>query len=88
MKLATEGAISNELWRRANLGLEKDRVTKLERQIKSCVVLSPADGKMVYANRPPQPGMPKRIDIEEGANVRERQLLFWVVPEGAAPAKE
>ena len=57
--------------------LEKSREAKLRRQIASCNILAPSDGILVFANDPL--GRGNRPQIEEGASVRERQILFSVL---------
>jgi HlyD family secretion protein len=57
--------------------LEKSKEDKLRRQIASCKLLAPNDGIVVYAND--TPGRANRPNIEEGATVRERQILFSVL---------
>ena len=70
-----EQARADELAKQATWELEKSKEAKLERQIKACVLLAPADGVVVYANDPAGRGQPQ---IEEGATVRERQKIFSV----------
>ncbi len=48
----------------------------LEKQIVSCKLIAPDDGVVVYANDPSRRGGPPQI--EEGATVRERQLIFCI----------
>jgi multidrug resistance efflux pump len=75
-ELATqlESSRSTELVKMATWELEKSKEEKLERQIAACKIIAPIDGTLVYyANSPGR-------TIEEGATVRERQLLFQVVP--------
>ncbi len=80
-------AASNELAKKATWDLEREREKKLERQIAACTINAPRDGTVVYAAARTQPVMRKdgttaliHIEIEEGAQVRERQLLFEIVP--------
>ena len=57
--------------------LEMSKEDKLRRQIASCKLLAPSDGLLIYANDPG--GRSNRVNIEEGAIVRERQILFSIV---------
>jgi RNA polymerase sigma factor (sigma-70 family) len=75
-----EASRSTELAKNATFELERSRERKLERQITACSIKAPIDGTLIYANSPAGPPA-----IEEGATVRERQLLFRIVP--SAPAK-
>jgi RNA polymerase sigma factor (sigma-70 family) len=70
-----ESTRSNELAKQATVELEHSRERKLERQIATCSIKAPIDGMLIYANSPANPPA-----IEEGATVRERQLLFRIVP--------
>jgi HlyD family secretion protein len=74
-----EKARADELAKLATWELEKSKAAKLERQIKACVLLAPADGVVVYGDDRRRPGQPM---IEEGATVRERQKIFGVVDLG------
>ncbi|MCA1686412.1 MAG: efflux RND transporter periplasmic adaptor subunit, partial [Planctomycetia bacterium] len=58
--------------------LEKSRVAKLHRQIAYCKIPAPADGVVVYANDPNRLGGRQSPQIEEGATVRERQVIFFL----------
>ena len=71
-------ACSNELAKKATWQLEQSKEKKLERQIRDCTVLAPQDGIVVYANPPDG-----HILIEEGAVVRQDQMLFQVIGEEA-----
>ena len=57
--------------------IERDKETRLERQIVNCKLIAPGDGVVVYANDPNRFGS-IRPQIEEGATVRERQIIFSV----------
>ncbi len=67
---------SAELAKKAAWQLEGIKATKLERQILNCDVLAPADGLVVYANDPSRAFGSNQAQIEEGAQVRERQRIF------------
>ncbi|HEV3167186.1 MAG TPA: sigma-70 family RNA polymerase sigma factor, partial [Isosphaeraceae bacterium] len=60
----------------AGLSLERQRVEKLKREIASCNLYAPSDGVVVYANDPNRFGGANLPQIEEGAEVRERQKIF------------
>jgi hypothetical protein len=64
MKARSEELAQKTIW---NLEVAKEK--SLERQIASCTIVAPRDGTLVYAPR-----------IEEGATVRERQILFEIAP--------
>jgi RNA polymerase sigma factor (sigma-70 family) len=70
-----EGAIerkrSDELAKQAIFDLEQSKERRLIRQINNCKILAPNEGMVVYADA--REGQPR---IEEGAQVRERQLIF------------
>ncbi len=92
MRNGIEKARSDELARQATWELEKSKGKKLERQIASCTLVAPIDGTIVYPRYLSMPvgAMPPAgrtgVPIEVGATVRERQLLFQVVPTpGAGP---
>ncbi len=74
----------DELAKQARWQLEQSKQRKLERQIAACKIIAPGDGTIVYANPPRsranQPPIPQ---IEEGAQVRERQKILSVIdPKG------
>ena len=70
----------DELAKRARSQLEQSKEKKLERQIAACKIIAPGDGTIVYANpsrsRANQTPIPQ---IEEGAQVRERQKILSVI---------
>jgi len=74
-----ESSRSSELSKQATWELEKSKEAKLERQIAACTIKAPIDGTLVY--------YAKGRTIEEGATVRERQLLFQIVPHPPANAE-
>jgi HlyD family secretion protein len=87
-----EKAHSNELAKQATAELEKSKEAKLERQIAACTLIAPIDGTVVYPryvsapNGALVPAGRTSVPIEIGASVRERQLLFQIVPTpGADP---
>lgn len=72
-----EKAISDELAKKQTLDLEKSKEAKLNRQIAKCTLLAPNDGLVVYANENQMMrGGGNQPQIEEGAQVRERQKIF------------
>ena len=56
----------------ATHALDVEKLNLIRSQIKKCEILAPADGQVVYANSDDD----DEIKIEEGAMVRERQVLF------------
>ena len=71
-----EKAKSDELAKEATLNLEKEKENKLTAQIDKCKLVAPNDGLVVYANDPGRFGGSNQPQIEEGAQVRERQPIF------------
>lgn len=71
-----EKAKSDELAKEATLNLEKEKENKLKVQIVKCKLFAPNDGLVVYANDPGRFGSSNSAQIEEGAQVRERQAIF------------
>lgn len=71
-----EKARSDELAKAATLNLEKEKENKLKLQIEKCKLFAPNDGLVVYANDPGRFGSSNSAQIEEGAQVRERQSIF------------
>jgi HlyD family secretion protein len=70
---AVDRAKADELAKEAAYKLEQVKLEKLRRQLDKCKLYAPTDGFVLYANDPARAGQPF---IEEGAAVRERQLLF------------
>lgn len=77
-----------EINKEAAWSLERDRLAKHLKQIELCKIQAPADGMILYAkyeNRVPVGGMggisvlDPRAMTEEGATVRQRQLILRVV---------
>ncbi len=56
------------------LKLDTDRLKLIEDQIKKCTIVAPEDGQVVYASQTERWGGQEQI-IEEGATVRERQVI-------------
>jgi HlyD family secretion protein len=88
LKTTVEKARAEELAKRAIWALEDSKEKKLERQIAICTIVASRDGTLVYAapnfNRVVQKRDGTLVNmpavIEEGATVRERQILFEIVP--------
>jgi RNA polymerase sigma factor (sigma-70 family) len=78
---SVEKARSDELAKQAVCELERSKEEKLERRITACTIRAPIDGTLVYADS----ASSGALQIEEGALVRERQLLFQIIP--ASPPK-
>jgi multidrug resistance efflux pump len=66
-----EKARADELAKQAAYSLAQTAQERLQKQIESCRVLAPSNGRLRHSD-----------PIEEAADVREGQLLFRVVPEG------
>jgi HlyD family secretion protein len=79
-----EKAHSNELAKEATWELEISKAKKLERQIAVCTLIAPIDGTVVYAEFVREGSatgnLPRLFRIEQGATVRERQIIFRIVP--------
>ncbi len=87
-----------ELARERAWELEKRKARKLEEQIAACTLVAPRDGTVIYANDPSRMFRANVSQIEEGATVRERQLIVRLleldgpmrinlkVPEGVIPS--
>ena len=54
--------------------VEESELTRLQRQIKACILVAPQNGEVVYASQQSSRGS-QPVVIEEGANVRERQRI-------------
>jgi HlyD family secretion protein len=93
LQSAVEKARAEELAKKTIWALEDSKEKKLERQIASCTIVAPRDGTLVYAapirNRVVQNRDGTLVNmpavIEEGATVRERQILFEIVPAPETP---
>lgn len=62
----------------AGYKLEKDRLERLERQIRNCEIKAPQNGMVIYANDQGsgRGGGSSSVKIEEGAMVRESQTIL------------
>jgi RND family efflux transporter MFP subunit len=70
-----EKARSLELSKRQVWQTEQANLSSIEKQVAACSLVAPIDGVVVYANDPYRPGQQPRAQIEEGATVRDRQLI-------------
>src|SRR5262249_58505053 len=68
-------ARADELAKQASLQLEKDKASKLRRQIAACTMVAGRDGFLVHAN---DPRFTNKLAIKQGATVRERQIIFRI----------
>ena len=73
LSVKVEERMAVELAKEATLQLERSKESSLEKQILNCKLIAPGDGVVVYANDPSRMG--GLHQIEEGATVRERQLI-------------
>lgn len=81
LKAAAVKAADDEEVAREVLELAKARERKTRRQIEAGRMTAPCDGRVAYAAR--LPGLGEGIDpvpIREGDRVRERQVVFRVIP--------
>jgi len=79
---AVERTRSAELAKEAIVQLEKDKIVKLERQIRHCKIYAPIAGRVVHP-RPERAGELQADGasaIAVGARVRERQWLLQIIP--------
>ena len=60
---------------RNSFELEKTQELEIEEQIEKCMIFSPSDGEVTYANKN-QSGTADGILIEEGKQVRENQTII------------
>jgi multidrug efflux pump subunit AcrA (membrane-fusion protein) len=56
--------------------LEMEKLADIKKQIANCQIYSPQDGQVVYANVYSSRGGSAQFVVEEGAAVRERQVLI------------
>ena len=71
-------AESAALAKKAVFALETTKAEKITRMIDKCRITAPIDGILSYAN--PEVPDPNGEWVEEGAFVRERQLLLRIIP--------
>jgi multidrug efflux pump subunit AcrA (membrane-fusion protein) len=76
LKSEVEKSRSDELAKKATWELETSKERKLERQIAACEIKAAGDGLVVYANDPSRAWGSNQPQIEEGAQVHERQKIF------------
>lgn len=60
--------------RELTLQVEQEKLERLNRQIKACLLIAPQPGEVVYASQQSRRSEP--VVIEEGAAVRERQAVI------------
>ena len=70
--------------REAAFNLQKERLEKLRKQIANCIIRAPRPGMVVYASTTDWRGRAQN-PIEEGAEVRERQIIF-IIPDPSSMA--
>ncbi len=69
-----------ELAKEATLEFQRHKLPRLEKQINNCKLFAPGNGVVVYYN---DSGRVGGVQIEEGATVRERQLILYIFdPDG------
>lgn len=71
-------ASSNEIAKRENLQTEKNKEARLERQIASCKLIAPCDGRVVYANNPNRPPGQSETLVAVRDTIRPKQLIVRV----------
>ena len=62
----------------ASFDLEESKLRRLQTQLSKCVIKAPQSGMVIYANEPGGQRGQQAVQIEEGASVRERQLIIRV----------
>ena len=77
-----ERELTDEQAKKQAYQLQAKRKPCLKKQIAHCKLIAPIGGVIVYADEP-RPLGGRRPVIEEGATVRERQLIFKVFDLGA-----
>lgn len=71
-------AIEEQKTQEQILALETKRRDGIKKQIAACTITAPIDGRIEYAN--PRDPRPDGYMIEEGARVRQRQVIMRIVP--------
>ncbi len=82
LEAAVRKARGDEITRQSALEIESAREKKLLAQVEACKVTSPGDGIVVHAN---DPDRPSKINIAQGATVRERQIIAFIQDVDHAP---
>jgi multidrug resistance efflux pump len=83
LRADVQRAIADERGKKATFELEQAKAVKLRAQVEQCTIHAPADGRLIYANEVVRDGRRFRLPlIEEGAMVRERQVLFRIAEAG------
>jgi RND family efflux transporter MFP subunit len=78
LQIDVEQKRSDELAKKQVWELAQSKTKKLDKMIQYCLLRAPSDGLFVYGNDP-NSRLAIRAVIEEGAAVRERQLVFRVI---------
>jgi len=78
LKSARDSAEAKAASERAAFELEKDRLERLEEQLKECTIVAPDDGMVVYANDESsrRRSSSQQSMVEEGAMMKERQSII------------
>lgn len=78
LKSTRDSAEAKAASERAAYELEKDRLQRLEDQLKECVIFAPDDGMVVYANDEAnrRRSSSQQSMVEEGAMMKERQSII------------
>jgi len=78
LKSARDSAEAKAASERAAFDLEKDRLERLEAQLKECTIIAPDDGMVVYANDESsrRRSSSQQSMVEEGAMMKERQSII------------
>ncbi len=69
----------DELTRQEAWEIEKSKEAKLRKSLENCVFNAPFDGLVVHANDPSRNAGRPQPQIEEGATVRERQKIGYII---------
>jgi RNA polymerase sigma factor (sigma-70 family) len=78
LKSDVESKLSTELARKAIYQLEREKEARLERQISSCRLVAPCDGRVVYGNNPNRLAGRDDPRIAVTDTVREKQLILRI----------
>ena len=78
LKFDVEQRTAEEAAKKRSLQVAMNRTKKLKRMVAACQIAAASDGILIYANDPNRVFGRNRPQIEEGATVRERQLIFRI----------
>jgi len=78
-KADIETARAKLLAQQSSNRMKQEQLDRIIEQLTNCEIKAPSDGQVVYANRPGSHGR-SSIVIEEGANVREGQVIVRIQP--------